>query len=86
MISKDKQFNLEHQYQLYLQRVGIKESHMNPIQKKETKQAFFGAMGQMLVLQRDELAALSDEDAVDTLQDMWNQVSNYLLSITGKHN
>lgn len=82
MISKDKKFNLNHQYQLYLERVGLKESNMSPVQAKETKQAFFGAMGQMLVLQRDELAALSDDDAVDTLQDMWEQVAKYFNTLT----
>ena len=36
---------LEKQYQLYLERVGITESQMHPIQKIETKRAFMGACG-----------------------------------------
>ena len=36
-----EQFNLEIQYQKYLERVGFKESQMSDVQKKETKRAFF---------------------------------------------
>ena len=79
-------FNLEHQYQLYLQRVALNEKHMHPEQKKQLRQAFFGACGQMLILLRDDLTQLKESKAVETMQDMINQVGEYFLSISNKQN
>jgi len=80
------EFNLEHQYQLYLERVKLKESQMPPIQRKELKRAFMGACGQMLILLRDDLGELSENEAIETLQDLHNQVSNYWLAETKQVN
>ena len=80
------EFNLEKQYQKYLKLVNLSESNMHPIQKKETKRAFMGACGQMLVLLRDELALLDEDKAVQVLQEMNNEVSNYFLSETNQLN
>lgn len=51
-------FSLEIQYQLYLQRIELKESEMHPVQKVQLRQAFFGACGQMILLLRDDLAEI----------------------------
>ena len=79
------EFNLEHQYQLYLERVGLKEAQMHPAQRTETKRAFMGACGQLLVLMQ-ELASLPEDDAVATLDDMICQVSNFWLTETKRVN
>lgn len=80
------EFNLEHQYQLYLKRVKLNESQMSPIQRKELKRAFMGACGQMLILLRDGVGELNENDAVTTLEDMINQVSNFWLAETKQMN
>lgn len=72
-----EKFNLENQYQQYLKRCGIDENKMHPVQKQETKRAFFGACGQMLVLLREDVAELDDEKAIGTLEDMLNQVNSF---------
>lgn len=83
----DKQFSLEHQYQLYLKRCNVTEAQMHPVQRKETKQAFFGACGQMLILMRDGIGDIENEDeAVQTMENMINQVSQYFISITTNQN
>lgn len=79
-------FNLENQYQLYLKRVALKENEMNPTQKKQLRQTFMGACGQMLLLLRDELGALEEEKAIEIMQGMINQVSDYFLKATHKTN
>lgn len=79
-----KQFNLEEQYQLYLQRVDLKERDMHYDQRIQLRQAFFGACGQMLILLRDELSKLDENTAIAILQDMINQVSDYFLQITNR--
>lgn len=81
-----QEFNLEHQYQLYLQRMALSESTMHPQQKIQLRQAFFGASGQMLILLRDELSKLEEEKAMETLQDLINQVGNFFLAETNKMN
>lgn len=73
------QFNLENQYQLYLERVGITESQMHPIQRAETKRAFMGACGQMLILLHKDLGALEEDKAIEQLEDMMNQVQAFWL-------
>lgn len=81
-----QEFNLEHQYQRYLQRMALSESTMHPQQKIQLRQTFFGASGQMLILLRDELSKLEEEKAMETLQDLINQVGNLFLAETNKMN
>ena len=70
-------FDLEYQYQLYLKRVALPESKMHPQQKIETKRAFFGACGQMLMMLRDDLPKLSGEGGYNVLEGMIIQVENF---------
>jgi hypothetical protein len=78
--------NLDQQYQLYLKRMGLSEDKMHPVQKKQLKQAFYGACGQMLTLLRDEIGALEEDEAVEALASMLNQVRNFFLKETNKLN
>lgn len=43
-------YSLDHQYLLYLKRMNLKESEMNPTQRIETKRAFMGGVSQALHL------------------------------------
>jgi len=70
-------YDLENQYQLYLKRVGLVESKMAPLQKKQLRQTFMGAYGQLLMLLRDDITKMEDNVAVLTIQNMFNQVANY---------
>lgn len=81
-----KQFDLNHQYSLYCQRVGLSEDKMHPQQKVETKRAFMGACGQMLIMLRDDLGALPEDKAVEQMESMMNQVGEYFLKETNKLN
>lgn len=81
-----KEFDIEWQYQEYLKRVAMTEERMGEVQRKETRQAFFGAWGQALFCLRDDVAKYSEEDAIKILENMTQQVANYFLKITGKQN
>lgn len=81
-----EQFNLEKQYQLYLKRIGVKESQMHPTQKVETKRAFMGACWQMLILLRDDIVELDEDKAIEQLQDMINQVQSFWIKETHQTN
>ena len=80
MAKTNKAFDLEHQYQLYLQRMDLRESEMHPVQRVQLKQTFFGASGQILMLLRNELAELPEDEAVDQLESMIEQVLAYFQS------
>jgi hypothetical protein len=73
-------FSIESQYQLYLQRIQLKEENMHPQQRVQLRQTFYGACGQMLLLLRDDLACLEEKHGVLVLQDMMDQVQTYFLN------
>jgi len=71
-------FNLEDQYQEYLKLVKLNEETMHPAQKIETRRAFFGACGIMLVMLRDDIGGIEDEDeAIRVLEDLRDQVAKF---------
>jgi len=76
-INNMDKYDLENQYQLYLKRVGLVESKMAPLQKKQLRQTFMGAYGQLLMLLRDDITKMEDNVAVLTIQNMFDQVANY---------
>ena len=82
----DKIFNLEHQYQLYIQRVGLSEATMHPEQRKQLKMTFMGACGQFMTLLRDDLGALPEDDGVEVLASMEKQVLHYFVNIARPQN
>lgn len=83
----DEQFNLENEYQAYLDRVKIKESDMHPTQRVETKRAFFAACAQMLVLFRDKIGAIEkEEDAIKAMEDLFNQAHEFWLKQSNQLN
>lgn len=69
-------FNLEEQYQLYLQKVNLDESKMGEIQKSETRQAFFAGVSQA-TLHYFSLAGMEENDAVEELDNMMKQVTDF---------
>lgn len=81
-----KKFNLEYQYQLYLQRVKLDESRMSDMQRRETKLAFMGACGQLLLLLRDDVGALEEEEALDLMTDMLSQVGDFFIKESNQQN
>lgn len=72
-----EKFDIEFQYNLYLDKVGLKEENMLPVQAQETKRAFMAAAGQILVLLRDDISELSDDEGVEVLEKLMTQVANF---------
>lgn len=79
-------FNLEYQYKLYLKRVALNESTMHPQQKIQVKDAFYGGIGQFLMLTQNDLVQLEEDKACEMLDSIESQVSQYFLSRTINHN
>lgn len=78
--------DLEKQYTQYLERVGLKESSMGENQRIEMKRTFMGAWGQALVVMRDDLSAMEEDNAVEVLQDMFDQVGNFFIAESNRQN
>ena len=73
---KDK-YKIENQWQLYLERADTNESKMHVTQLSETKKAFFGAAGQMLLLLRDDVTEETDAESVFVLDGMLNEIDDF---------
>ncbi len=83
-----KDFDLNQQWSLFLERCQIHERQMPEDQRREMKRAFMGACGQMLILLRDELGDYDDKHGVEAsskvLQNMLDQVGAFWENETKK--
>ena len=82
-------FDLEHQYRLFLEHMypnPTVRARMHPERRKQVKNAFFAACGQMLNILTMDVAALEEEEAMEAMGSMTNQVNNYWLKQTGRAN
>ena len=69
-----EEFDIEFQWQQYLQLVGLSLDSMHPTQIIETKRAFIAGMGQLFVL----FGMDQDEEAAEiALNKMFNQIKAF---------
>ena len=61
---------VEQKYQEYLRLVKLDEGQMPHGQRVETRRAFFAGAGSTLLVIRDEVSELDEDDAVKVMQDM----------------
>lgn len=80
-----EEFNLEHQFTLYLKRVKLDVHKMPTNQFLELRRAFMGGIGQLLVLlYRDGVAAYNKDDAQILVQNLWEQTGNFWIKETAQ--
>lgn len=85
--SKDSQFSVEYQWLQYLKHTGQDLALMKEDQIRETRRAFYGAWGQLLILLKDDLTQFEDEaTAVDLMEDMTREVGAFWNSQNGHDN
>lgn len=70
-------FNLNVQWTLFLERSGLEEESMPADQIREMKRAFYGAVGQLLILMRDDISRLPEAEGVLTLENLLFQVKEF---------
>ncbi len=80
-----EEFQLEFQWQAFLKRVSLKEEDMPKGQISMMKQAFMGAIGQVLVLLRESMPD-DEEEGVKILKDMWQQCVDYWSNLVNNQN
>lgn len=71
------EFNLEYQYQKYLELVDMPERSMCDSQRTDTRSAFMAAAGILLVMFREKLSVLPHEEAMEVLEDLEFQVVHF---------
>ena len=77
-----KNFSIEEQYKFYLEKIGLKEEEMGKEQKTQLRETFYAAFGQALIILRDGIGELDDDKAVETMQDLLNQVTKFFINKT----
>jgi hypothetical protein len=83
--SEPDKFNLDYQFFLYLKRIGLHWEDIPKGQYGELKRAFFGALGQMLMLVSMDMSKLSDEEASKKTVWMTEQISEFWKEEVQKH-
>ena len=80
-------FNLEDRYQQYLKLCGLSESNMNPIQRTETRRAFYGGCGMMFVIMGTDIGEFDDDDEglYKTLESLEEQITKFWSLATDKN-
>lgn len=73
------EFNIDKIFDKFLGLVNLDKRRMPPIQLKQLRQAFYGAWGMKLILDRDVMAAatMTDDEAVQVLENQLEQVSAF---------
>lgn len=78
-----EQFNLEKQFDFYLERMGLDRRKMALFQLRETKRAFYGAWGQLIALLNDKNTdLLTEQEVFELYVGMAKQVMDFMAKET----
>ena len=72
---KPKEYTADHLWKQYLKLVGLDVNKMPMIQVRETKRAFYGALGNLIVMMRE--LPDDDEKAADILSELEREVAGF---------
>jgi hypothetical protein len=70
-------FNLDYQFFMYLKRYGVHWEDLPPIQFREMKRAFYGAMGQMLMLYMNDIPQMPEKESTPKILWMRQQIFDF---------
>lgn len=71
---------VEEHYKFYLEKMGLDEAKLHPIQRTETRRVFFGAWGQLLMFMQNDIVELSDQEGFEILDSMVNEVGQFFIN------
>lgn len=66
-------FSIKYQKNLFFKQAGIQEKKFHPIQIQEMTRSFYAGVGQTLVLLRDDVGELPEEEAIEVMIEMLNE-------------
>lgn len=70
-------FSIDHWYKHYLEKMKLDKMKMSKYQEQETKRAFYGGFGSLLVLSNDYLSELEEEKAMEILDNLFKEVNDF---------
>lgn len=79
-------FEVEKLWHNYLELVGMKEEQLPHVQRSEMKKAFFGGVGQVLMLLRDDLGALPEEEGVIEMNNLIEETKRFWIIVSLTYN
>lgn len=82
----EQSLNIYDQWKLYLHLSGYEDRQLPIVQERETKRSFMAGIGQMLMLMRNEIPNLSEDEAVKAFDQLIQQVSDFWIGETNKQN
>lgn len=70
--------NIEAEYQKFLKQMKLKEKEMHPVQKQETKRAFIGGFSFALLIFKNDISLIDDEEeAIKCFEDIETQIRTF---------
>lgn len=70
-------FDIESQFLQYIKRGGVPLEVMPPVQVLETRRAFYGSWGVLLLVLRDNMGILPENIAIRVMDEMLNNVNRF---------
>ena len=67
-------------YQDYLQRSGLTEANLPPVQNQEMKRAFMAGAAEILTRLRNEITDLPEEEGIEMLEGLWQELLKFWIS------
>lgn len=84
--TKDKtDFTIKQQWDRFMERCGMAPGEMPKVQETEMSKAFYGSAGQILIMIRDEVSELKEEDAVVVLDNMMDEIMKFWQDQVAEH-
>ena len=74
---QNKVFDINYQYDLYKERVGLKGKELHKVQEQEIKRAFMGGVAQTIFLFLEDIGSLDEKDAVQVIEALKNQTLEF---------
>lgn len=72
-----KKHTIESLFKKYLKLSDLDSRRMPPVQVRETRRAFYAAVGMLIIFQRDVLGKKSDKEAIKCLERFLIEVGEY---------
>lgn len=70
----EKSFKVSDQYKFFLYLVGLSEDKMGESERKQRKLTFYSGFAQCLILLREHIPDLPEEEGIKTLESMLSEV------------
>ena len=72
-----KKPQIQAQFDLYLEKMGLTQSQMSDVQYIETRRAFYAGFGQLLILLLGDIADMPEEESINTLDELLTESQEF---------